>query len=165
METVNTVNEEKKQNWFERKIEWWKEQNKAHPVKTKVLTGLAGAGVLTLVGGTVYLIYKACSTTGAEDNVDYLMDGLAGIEPDHVNLPASLGFDCVKVVNEDGDILIESLTDMGSDYMVAGALNLPNIAHQIETMDVNDLVQGDIEAIQLATAKAMESLEEALKNI
>ena len=164
METVNTTNEEKKQNWFARKYEWWKEQNKAHPVKTKVITGLVGGGILVLIGGTAYAIYKACNTTPA-DNVDCLMDGLAGVEPDHVNLPASLGFDCVKVVNDQGDILIESLTDCGSDYMVAGALNLPNIAHEIETMDVNDLSQGDIEAIQLATAKAMESLEEALKNI
>lgn len=166
METVvNTVNEEKKQNWFARKIEWWKQKNAEHPVKTKIITGLVGGGVLLLVGGGAYLIYKSCSSSGA-DNADYLMDGLSGVEPDHVNLPANLGFDCVKVVNEEGDILIESLTDMGGDYVVAGALNLPNIAHQIETAtDINTVTESDLEAIQLAAAKVMDLYKSAVENI
>lgn len=165
METISTVNEEKKQNWFSKKIDWWKQKNVEHPVATKVITGVVGATIIAAIGGGVYLICKACHPEDALDNADYLAAGLTGVEPDHVNLPSSLGFDCVKVVNENGDILIESLTDMGSDYVVAGSLNLPNIAHQIETMDVSDMIPGDIEAVQLATAKAMEALEEALKNI
>lgn len=124
-------NTEKKPNIFKRFGGWYKKKYEEHPVGTVVVTGLVGTAIVGggIAGGVA--IYKACKPA-ADVAGDVIKDtGLPGIEPIAYDLPAELGFDCVKVVTGSGEVLADA-ADMGVDYIVADRFNIDNIKKVID---------------------------------
>jgi hypothetical protein len=135
MENVTKINTtEKKPNIFKRGIDAWKRANEKHPVATKIITGAAVA--TAVVGGTAIVTHFVNKAHAASEAANLIPADACGIDNINPGLPDELGFDCVKMVNKNGDVLVESIVDMGSDYEVAGELNAENIIREIGDMDL-----------------------------
>lgn len=104
-----------------------------HPVATKIGTGVVIVGTAAGVFFIGRAIYKACKP--AADIVPLTENG---IDPDPLtNLPDCLGFDQMKLVNKEGEILADSIIDIGCDYVVADDYNIKNMVKAL----------GDLEAV------------------
>lgn len=162
MENVTKIETtEKKPNIFKRGYEAWKKANEEHPVRTKILTGATIVGTIATTVGVVYLVKKSnvAKANLVSDVASALPSGESGFgDYDVTNLPAELGFDCVKVVNKSGDILVESIVDMGNDYEVAGDLNAKNIIKEIGDMDLVKSLADEIISEASVVADAAETV-------
>lgn len=150
METIN--NNQKKENIFKRFGNWYKDKYEKHPVLT--VTATVGASLATVagVGAVGVAIHKALKPiTPAEvaaDNVEALADGLMGVEPAVYDLPGTLGFDTLKIVNGSGEVLADAC-DMGGDYIVADHFNLENVKKIVDaaTEVVEDVAEATVETV------------------
>lgn len=134
---MENVENTTKTNKITAMVEKYKKSYKEHPVKT--ILGTVGAGVAAglVVYGGVKLV-KAMKAP-AIDIPDVEPEALTA-EHFGTNLPDSLGFDKMKLVNKEGEILAESIIDMGEDYIVADEYNIVNMVKEL----------GDAEAIEEA---------------
>ena len=150
METMN--NNQKKENIFKRFGNWYKGQYEKHPVLTVTATvaaGLAGAAGVTAAGVAIHKALKPITPAEvAADNVEALADGMLGVEPAVYDLPGTLGFDTLKVVNGSGEVLAD-VCDMGGDYIVADHFNLENVKKIVDaaTEVVEDVAEATVETI------------------
>lgn len=150
METMN--NNQKKENIFKRFGNWYKDKYEKHPVLTvagTVAAGVAGAAGVTAVGVAIHKALKPVTPAEvAADNVEALADGLMGVEPVVYDLPGTLGFDTLKIVNGSGEVLADAC-DMGGDYIVADHFNLENVKKIVDaaTEVVEDVAEATVETI------------------
>lgn len=150
---ITTENENnavaKKDNIFKRAWNSYKTSWKEHPVKTGIGTGVTAAAVTLIVWGTVKLV-KGSGAEAAVETIESAADDVYRL----TDLPDTLGFDQMKLVNPEGEILADTIIDMGTDYVVASDYNvskmaselgkLPDVENVLVTMKEVTEVAGDI---------------------
>ena len=149
---METINNQKKENIFKRFGNWYKDKYEKHPVLTVAATVAAGVATAAGVTGAVVAVKNALKPiTPAEvaaDNVEALADGMLGVGPAVYDLPDTLGFDTLKIVNGSGEVLAD-VCDMGGDYLVADHFNLENVKKIVDaaTEVVEDVAEATVETI------------------
>lgn len=137
-------NRTEKKNVFVRFADWYKAQYKEHPVRTVCAT--AGAAVATgaaVFGGVKLVKHLTAPKISDISGCNFVDDEVVRL----TNLPDDLGFDVMKLVNKDGEVLADSIIDMGGDWVCADDWNLKNTLKTITD---------DTEAIQAALKEIAE---------
>lgn len=163
MENVTKI-EEKKQNVFKRFGAWYKKMYNEHPVATVTGTVVTAVVTTAAVGCGIHAIYKAThKVVPVEEAVAAIPDST--IDPPHFddwhNLPDSLGFDKMKLINEKGEILADSILDYGEDWVLAADYDAENIIREIGDTNLVSAIVNKIEDEAAAAAQVAEEVVEA----
>ena len=145
---METMNNQKKENIFKRFGNWYKDKYEKHPVLTVVATVGAGLATTAGVAAVGVAVHKALKPAEVAEGISLTSDGHLDIEPVVYDLPDTLGFDTLKIVNGSGEVLADAC-DMGGDYIVADHFNLENVKKIVDaaTEVVEDVAEATVETV------------------